>query len=153
MILYQGQVWPGWCHFPDFTRKNVVITSYSIHYTKLYENYTSDVDYLAEYGLEVLIAISRFWAQRVNWSDDKGKYVMLGVTGPNEYENNVNNNWYTNYIATWCLRYTLETIDFRITSYNVCYTKLLRKYNSVVLRTIKVWAGFKLNQKFNEPGE
>lgn len=76
-----------------------------------YVNYTSDVDYLAEYGLEVLIAISRFWAQRVNWSDDKGKYVMLGVTGPNEYENNVNNNWYTNYIATWCLRYTLETID------------------------------------------
>jgi trehalose/maltose hydrolase-like predicted phosphorylase len=24
---------------------------------------------------------------------------MHGVTGPNEYENNVNNNWYTNYIA------------------------------------------------------
>ena len=32
---------------------------------------------------------------------------MLGVTGPNEYENNVNNNWYTNYIARWCLSYTL----------------------------------------------
>ncbi|MFM2441976.1 MAG: hypothetical protein RL449_617, partial [Bacteroidota bacterium] len=46
--------------------------------------------------------------QRVNWSKDKQKYVMLGVTGPNEYENNVNNNWYTNYIATWCLKYTLE---------------------------------------------
>jgi maltose phosphorylase len=35
---------------------------------------------------------------------------MLGVTGPNEYENNVNNNWYTNYIATWTLKYTLEVI-------------------------------------------
>ena len=34
---------------------------------------------------------------------------MLGVTGPNEYENNVNNNWYTNYIARWCMSYTLDS--------------------------------------------
>jgi maltose phosphorylase len=33
---------------------------------------------------------------------------MLGVTGPNEYENNVNNNWYTNFIARWCIAYCLE---------------------------------------------
>jgi maltose phosphorylase len=33
---------------------------------------------------------------------------MLGVTGPNEYENNVNNNWYTNYIARWCIQFALE---------------------------------------------
>ncbi len=36
--------------------------------------------------------------------------MMHGVTGPNEYENNVNNNWYTNRIAAWVLRYTLESI-------------------------------------------
>jgi maltose phosphorylase len=35
---------------------------------------------------------------------------MLGVTGPNEYENNVNNNWYTNYFAVWCLKYTLAVL-------------------------------------------
>ena len=34
--------------------------------------------------------------------------MIHGVTGPNEYENNVNNNWYTNTIAVWVLRYTLE---------------------------------------------
>ena len=34
--------------------------------------------------------------------------MILGVTGPNEYENNVNNNWYTNYIAKWCLEYTIK---------------------------------------------
>jgi maltose phosphorylase len=75
-----------------------------------YVRYTGDEAYLADYGLEVLIAISRFWAQRVNWSEKKQLYVMLGVTGPNEYENNVNNNWYTNMLAAWCLRYTLEAI-------------------------------------------
>jgi maltose phosphorylase len=34
----------------------------------------------------------------------------LGVTGPNEYENNVNNNWYTNSLAVWTLSYTLNNI-------------------------------------------
>ncbi|HEK20794.1 glycoside hydrolase family 65 protein [Mucilaginibacter sp.] len=76
-----------------------------------YVNYTGDEQYLTDYGLEVLIGIARFWAQRVNWSADKQQYVMLGVTGPNEYENNVNNNWYTNTIAVWCMRYTLEVIE------------------------------------------
>jgi maltose phosphorylase len=75
-----------------------------------YVRYTGDHDYLTSHGLEVLIGISRFWAQRVNWSAEKKQYVMLGVTGPNEYENNVNNNWYTNYLAVWSLRYTLECI-------------------------------------------
>ena len=37
---------------------------------------------------------------------------MHGVTGPNEYENNVNNNWYTNYIARWCLQYALQALDY-----------------------------------------
>ncbi len=73
-----------------------------------YVNYTGDRQHLAEYGWEVLLGIARFWAQRVNWSEDKKLYVMLGVTGPNEYENNINNNWYTNYLAAWCLRYVIE---------------------------------------------
>jgi maltose phosphorylase len=70
-----------------------------------YISFTEDVSYVAEMGLEVLIGIARFWAQRVSFSTPKKKYVILGVTGPNEYENNVNNNWYTNYIARWCLEY------------------------------------------------
>lgn len=73
-----------------------------------YIRYTGDHGYLQEYGLEVLIGIARFWKQRVNWSTDKNKFVMLGVTGPNEYENNVNNNWYTNTLAAWCLTYATE---------------------------------------------
>jgi maltose phosphorylase len=75
-----------------------------------YVRYTGDVAYLAEYGLEVLIGIARFWAQRVNWSEARQQYVMLGVTGPNEYENNINNNWYTNTMATWCMQYTIEAM-------------------------------------------
>lgn len=76
-----------------------------------YINYHGDHDYLVDFGLEVLIGISRFWAQRVQWSAAKEQYVMLGVTGPNEYENNVNNNWYTSKMALWTLKYTLEGLE------------------------------------------
>ncbi|TDU43005.1 maltose phosphorylase [Gelidibacter sediminis] len=76
-----------------------------------YHRFTGDFSYIPEKGLEVLIAIARFWKQRATFSTLRNKYVILGVTGPNEYENNINNNFYTNYIAQWCLNYTLETIS------------------------------------------
>lgn len=76
-----------------------------------YTRYTGDTSYIKEMGLEVLIGIARFWAQRVSFSEQKKQYVILGVTGPNEYENNINNNWYTNYSAKWCLSYTTEQIE------------------------------------------
>ncbi|OAB78707.1 glycoside hydrolase family 65 protein [Cochleicola gelatinilyticus] len=75
-----------------------------------YIRYTGDTAYMHEKGLEVVIAIARFWKQRVTFSENKGKYMILGVTGPNEYENNVNNNWYTNYLAKWCLQYAAEQV-------------------------------------------
>ena len=75
-----------------------------------YTRYTGDESYIKEYGIKVLIAIARFWAQRVSFSEEKQKYVILGVTGPNEYENNINNNFYTNYLASWCLRYAAEQL-------------------------------------------
>ncbi len=93
-----------------------------------YTRYTGDENYLSQYGLEVLIGISRFWKQRITWSGEKNQYVMLGVTGPNEYENNVNNNWYTNYIACWTLRYTLEII-------NKMWEKDTQRLNEIIFQT------------------
>jgi maltose phosphorylase len=77
-----------------------------------YVRYTGDKDYLVDYGFEVLLGIARFWSQRVNYSNKRKKYVMLGVTGPNEFENNVNNNFYTNYIASWCMEYAEEAMQY-----------------------------------------
>lgn len=76
-----------------------------------YTRYTGNTDYIASNGLEVLIAICRFWSQRVSFSVPKQKFVLLGVTGPNEYENNVDNNWYTNYTCVQCLKSTLHYME------------------------------------------
>jgi maltose phosphorylase len=75
-----------------------------------YIRHTGDYEYMADYGLEALIGMSLFWSQRTTFSENLKKFVILGVTGPNEYENNVNNNWYTNSLAVWTLSYTLKNI-------------------------------------------
>jgi len=93
-----------------------------------YVRYTNDREYLAPYGFEVLLAISRFWVQRVNWSAEQQKFVMLGVTGPNEYENNVNNNYHTNRIAQWTLSYTLEVIEYLKEKHPAQYKELTEKW-------------------------
>ncbi len=74
-----------------------------------YTTYTGDESYARGEGLAVLLGIARFWAGRVHRSARTGQYMIHGVTGPNEYENNVNNNWYTNRMAAWCLTYFLKT--------------------------------------------
>jgi len=86
--------------FEEIHRNGSMI--YAIHN---YERFTGDTSYIPEMGLEVIIAVARFWKQRATYSSLKKQYVILGVTGPNEYENNVNNNWFTNYLAKWCLNY------------------------------------------------
>lgn len=92
-----------------------------------YYRYTGDYSYIPEMGLEVLIGIARFWQQRATFSTDKNKYVILGVTGPNEYENNINNNWYTNYLAKWCIDYALEQIEKVKEGYNDDYLRISGK--------------------------
>ena len=64
---------------------------------------------------------------------------MHGVTGPNEYENNINNNWYTNYIAVWCLKYALESMDYVESSDSVRFEEISEKIKFYKYTEIKVW--------------
>ncbi|MES2559267.1 MAG: family 65 glycosyl hydrolase domain-containing protein [Bacteroidota bacterium] len=104
-----------------------------------YINYTGDASYLWEGGSEILIGIARFWAQRVHWSDHKKQYVMHGVTGPNEYENNINNNWYTNYIACWCMQYAALAIEEVKEHYEKAYEALVIKTKLNEAEELKQW--------------
>jgi len=94
-----------------------------------YVRYTGDYSYVPEMGMEVLLAIARFWKQRATFSQQKNKYVILGVTGPNEYENNINNNFYTNYMAKWCLDYTIENLNKLQKDYPEDFKRIAEKTN------------------------
>ncbi len=69
--------------FEEIHRNNIIVYAIVQHAVL-----TGNMDYIAQYGLEVMIAVSRFWSQRVSFSQPKQKYVILGVTGPDEYARN-----------------------------------------------------------------
>ena len=112
-----------------------------------YYRFTGDYTYIPEMGLEVLIGIARFWFQRANYSESKKKYVILGVTGPNEYENNVNNNWYTNYLAKWCIDYTMEQLQKVKDGYPDDYQRIIGHTQLTSNETDK-WEGVAKNMYF-----
>ena len=112
-----------------------------------YYRFTGDYSYIPKMGLEVLIGIARFWHQRVHFSQDKQQDVMLGVTGPNEYENNVNNNWYTNYLAKWCIEYTIEQIGKVAEEYAKDHERIMAK-TKLTEAEIKDWAKVADNMYF-----
>ncbi len=105
--------------------RNAIIVYAIVQYTIM----TGSNHYMARYGLEILIAISRFWSQRVSFSRKKQQYVILGVTGPNEYENNVDNNWYTNLSCIKCLKATIHFLEVIAHEYPEEYNTVRRKTN------------------------
>lgn len=106
--------------FEEIHRNNII--AYAIIQHSIL---TGQHEYTRKYGLEVLIAICRFWSQRVSFSQPKGKYVILGVTGPDEYANNVDNNWYTNYSCQQCLWKTIETMEVIARQYPEDYARIV----------------------------
>nr|WP_302829387.1 family 65 glycosyl hydrolase domain-containing protein [uncultured Bacteroides sp.] len=110
--------------FEEIHRNSIIIYAITQHAA-----INGSLDYIAHYGLEVMIAICRFWSQRVSFSKPKQKYVILGVTGPDEYENNVDNNWYTNYSCIQCLKITLRYIETIAREYPDEYARIRRITN------------------------
>lgn len=72
---------------------------------KLYIDVNNDYDFLEKKGAEVLIETARVWADVGCFAECKGgKYCICAVTGPDEYNAIVDNNFYTNLMARENLR-------------------------------------------------
>jgi len=75
-----------------------------------YEKITGDGAFLEEYGLEILIEISRMLATRGSYNNGHTHYGYYGVMGPDEFQMMVNHNCYTNVMGKFTLSYTLQVI-------------------------------------------
>ena len=70
-----------------------------------------DKDFLYNYGAELLVQVSRYFASRGGWSPKTGEFGLYGVMGPDEFHMMVHNNAYTNYMVKKMFLYTLEVLD------------------------------------------
>jgi trehalose/maltose hydrolase-like predicted phosphorylase len=78
---------------------------YSIWY---YFQVTHNYKFMYNYGLEIMLETSRFWASRLEYNSEKDQYEINNVTGPDEYSEHINNNIFTNYMVKWQLNKTIR---------------------------------------------
>lgn len=69
-----------------------------------YYNITKDQGFMDAYGYEMILDTAKFWASRLEWSDQDQKYHINNVIGPDEYKEHVNDNAFTNYMAHWTIK-------------------------------------------------
>jgi alpha,alpha-trehalose phosphorylase len=78
-----------------------------------YVRATGDLAFLAREGAEILVETARLWADLGFFSERRGgRFVINGVTGPDEYSAVVDNNTFTNLMARHNLRLAATTIDW-----------------------------------------
>ncbi|HEX6297535.1 MAG TPA: beta-phosphoglucomutase family hydrolase [Burkholderiales bacterium] len=83
-----------------------------------YFQVTHDLEFLDAYGAELILDIARFWASIASLDDERGRYEIRGVMGPDEFHDGypesatpgINNNAYTNIMAVWVLCRALEVL-------------------------------------------
>lgn len=80
-----------------------------------YYRHTLDQQFLKDYGLEMLMEISKYFASRMTYQD--GKYHIRNVTGTDEHHPYIDNNAYTNYEVHFVISKTLEyakKLDYKL---------------------------------------
>ncbi|MBM7561680.1 glycoside hydrolase family 65 protein [Fusibacter tunisiensis] len=68
-----------------------------------YYLYTEDINFLVGTGVEVILETARIWMEIGNFKD--GLFHIHSVTGPDEYTAIVNDNYYTNAMAKYHLKW------------------------------------------------
>ncbi|MDP3981072.1 MAG: beta-phosphoglucomutase family hydrolase [Chlamydiota bacterium] len=80
---------------------------------------TNDLDFLYQFGAEMMLEIARFWAGIASFNPDDGRYHIRNVMGPDEFheqypnsdEGGIHDNAYTNIMTAWIMHKTVEMVD------------------------------------------
>ncbi|MBQ2713019.1 MAG: glycoside hydrolase family 65 protein [Clostridia bacterium] len=73
---------------------------------------TGDFAFMRDYGIEILLEISKCMAHRGSFIERKGgRFCINCVCGPDEYNPVVDNNLYTNFLTRKQLYFTLEMVE------------------------------------------
>jgi len=82
-----------------------------------YVEVTGDIEFLLEFGAEILFETSRFWVERAEYEPNTEGYSIRQVMGPDEFHSHVDNNAFTNRMAQWALRQSAGIYSMLSTEY------------------------------------
>ena len=94
---------------PDLSRNQRHVNAALFYNVWQYYQATHDVDFLRDYGAEMMIEIARFWASIAHFNPVRQRWEIHGVMGPDEFhekypdatEGGLRNNAYTNVMVAW----------------------------------------------------
>ena len=89
-------------YFPAGTAQYHINADIAYSYIQYYLA-TGDIDFIREFGAEVVFETARIWLEIGHFH--KGLFKIDAVTGPDEYTAIVNNNYYTNVMAKYNLKW------------------------------------------------
>lgn len=92
-----------------------------------YYEVTGDLDFILDYGAEMMLDISLFLLTRSFYNVDKDRYEYIRLLGPDEYHENVDNNVFTNYQAKYTLEKTMEVVAMMMEKRPKQLASLLKK--------------------------
>lgn len=104
---------------PDNTHLQRHVNSAIAYNIWQYFQATGDLKFLSFYGAEMLLDIAKFWASKATYNEERKRYEIHKVVGPDEYHTNypgsdepgLRNNAYTNIMAVWSLTHALLAIQ------------------------------------------
>ncbi|MBC7173188.1 MAG: glycoside hydrolase family 65 protein, partial [Polyangiaceae bacterium] len=107
---------------PDNSHRQRHINSAIAYNIWQYHQATDDHEFLYSYGAELFLEIARFWTSIAEYDAELDRYVIKGVMGPDEYhtaypgadpetEGGIDNNAYTNIMASWVLTRALDVLE------------------------------------------
>ncbi|MGO1058500.1 glycoside hydrolase family 65 protein [Planococcus sp. FY231025] len=70
-----------------------------------YEKVTGDREFMERFGYEIVFETANFWASRLEWIEERNRYEIRNIIGPDEYKEHVSNNAFTNYMAYFNLKF------------------------------------------------
>lgn len=80
---------------------------------------TDDQQFLSFFGAEMFLSIAQYWASTTTFNEERGRYEIHGVVGPDEYHTSypnsdqlgLNNNAYTNVMVAWVMQKALQILN------------------------------------------
>nr|Q8L163.1 RecName: Full=Kojibiose phosphorylase [Thermoanaerobacter brockii]BAB97300.1 kojibiose phosphorylase [Thermoanaerobacter brockii] len=88
---------------------------------------TEDIEFMLNYGAEVIFETARFWVSRCEYVKELDRYEINNVIGPDEFHEHVDNNAYTDYLAKWNIKKGLELINMLKEKYPEHYHAISNK--------------------------
>ncbi len=93
-----------------------------------YVTATGDLEFLRDEGAEMLVETARLWDTLGFYdTDDDPSFHFHAVTGPDEYSTVVDDNFYTNVMARFHLRFAARTVSTLATTDPDAYRELVRR--------------------------